>query len=217
MSANKDSFASMLKMGLILAVYSVIACVGLAYVYDGTAKIIAQRQMEDLDHALRELFPEADSFEAITGIASSYPLVSIEGDKGNPKNTGAFNVLKNGQTIGAALRTSRFSYSGPIKILVGVGTDGKIHGVKILQNTDTPGLGSNAGSKQYYVDRANGVHFYDQFTGKDVGDAFVPKQDVAAITASTITSRAVAESVKAAGEAASAWFAKGGIPNGGHK
>jgi len=59
------------------------------------------------------------------------------------------------------------------------------------------------------VDRARGIHFYDQFAGKVVSDPFVPKSDVIAITAATITSRAVAASVKAAGEAALAWFAGG--------
>jgi len=40
-----------------------------------------------------------------------------------------------------------------------------------------------------------------------VNEPFEVKGDVIAITAATITSRAVAESVKAAGEAASAWLA----------
>ena len=211
MSEKKAGFAAMAKLGIILALYSVVAGVGLTFVYDGTAKVIAQRQQEDLDHALRELFPEADSFKAITDIVSKDPSVTIEGDAENPNNTGAFAAIKGGKTIGVALRTSRFSYSGPIKILTGVGTDNKIHGVKILENTDTPGLGANAGSKHYYVDRANGIHFYTQFTGKSINDPFLPKQDVVAITAATITSRAVSASVTAAGEAASVWFAsKGG-------
>jgi electron transport complex protein RnfG len=200
----------MAKLGITLAIFATIACVCLAFVYEGTARIIAQRQQEDLDHALRALFPEADSFRAITDITSPDPEVTIEGDAGNPNNTGAFAAIKGGDVIGVALRTSRASYSGAIKILVGIGTDSKIHGVTILQNTDTPGLGANAGSTHYYVDRAKGIHFYDQFVGKNVTDPFVPKQDVIAITASTITSRAVSASVKAAGQAASAWLASGG-------
>jgi len=215
MSENKTGFGAMAKLGIILAIYSAVAGVGLAFVYDGTAKIIAQRQQEDLDHALRELFQDADSFKPIPDISiplkEGEPAVTIEGDENNPNNTGAFAAVKDGKIIGVALRTSRASYSDPIKILIGVSSDGKIRGVTILENTDTPGLGTNAGSIHYYVDRANGIHFFEQFTGKSVNDAFVPKQDVIAITAATITSRAVAASVKAAGEAASAWFAKGGL------
>jgi electron transport complex protein RnfG len=199
----------MLKLGLVLAVYAAFACVGLAFVYAGTSKIIAQRQKDDQEAALKELFPEADDFRAITGVVSANPMVII-GDESSG-DAGVFAAIKNGEAIGLALRTSRASYGGPIKALVGVAADGKISGVKILEHSDTPGLGANAASGNYYVDRAKGIHFYDQFAGKSVNDPFEPKQDVVAITAATITSRAVAESVKAAGEAASAWFASGGL------
>jgi electron transport complex protein RnfG len=209
MSDNK-AFGGMLKLGIILAIYSAAACVGLAFVYTGTIKIIAQRQRDDQEAALKELFPDADSFKAIADLESRDPMVTIAGEEGNPDNTGAFAALKNGTAVGVAVTTSRPSYGGAIKCLVGVGSDGRISGVKILEHSDTPGLGANAGSPKYYIDRAKGIHFYDQFAGKNAADPFVPKQDVVAITAATITSQAVAASVKAAGEAASAWF-KGGL------
>jgi electron transport complex protein RnfG len=207
MSESKGGFKGMLKLGVILALYSSVACVGLAFVYAGTATIIAERQQADLEAALSELFQDADEFRAITGLSSPNPAVSIEGDENNPGNTGAFAALKNGVPIGVALRLSRFSYGGEMKLLVGVSAGKKISGVKILEHSDTPGLGANSGSKTYYVDRAKGIHFYDQFAGKSVNDPFEPKQDVIAITAATVTSRAVSSAVKAAGEAASAWLA----------
>lgn len=199
----------MLKLGFVLAIYSAAACIGLAFVYSVTSEIIAQRQQADLENSLRELFPEADDFRPLTGIVISDPLVTLVGDSGDPENTGAFAVIKNSSAIGVALRVSRGSYSGPVVMLVGTGTDGKIKGVKILENTDTPGLGANAASKSYYIDRANGIHFYDQFRGKAVADPFMPKQDIAAITAATITSTAVSAAVKAAGEAAMIWIGSG--------
>ena len=207
-------FAGMLKLGIILALYSAFACVALAFVYAGTAKIIAQRQLADQDASLRELFPNADSFKSISGISSPDPMVTIEIDESRADNTGAFAALKNGELIGVALMTSRFSYSGPIRILVGVDADNKISGVKILEHSDTPGLGANAASQTYFVDRKNGIRFYEQFAGKKVSDPFEPKQDVIAITAATITSRAVADSVRAAGKAAAAWFAGADIQGG---
>jgi len=206
MNGKKAGVRGMLKLGLIMAIYAAVACVGLAFVYAGTAKVITQRQKADQNAALRELFPDADNFEPITDINSPDPAVTIE-------EGGAFAALKNGRAIGAALRTSRASYSGAIRILVGVAGDGKIGGVKILENNDTPGLGANAGSPNYYVDRAKGIHFYDQFVGKNANDPFMPKQDVIAISGSTITSRAVADSVKAAGKAGAAWLtSNGGSP-----
>jgi len=204
MSRKKGGLAGMLKLGVVLALYAVAACVGLAFVYAGTEKVIAQRQRADLEASLSELFNEADEFKEVSGseFKSGDPAVIIEDD-------GVFAAYKNGEVIGAVIRTSRASYNGAIKILVGVGTNGKISAVKILEHSDTPGLGANASSSKYYVDRAKGIHFYDQFTGKAVSDPFVPKSDVIAITAATITSRAVSASVKAAGEAALAWFAGG--------
>ena len=193
----------MARLGIILALYSAVACVGLAFVYTGTADIIAHRQQEELEHALQVLFPNADNFQAITGVISPDPDVTIE-------EGGTYAAYRSGQVIGLALRTSRFSYSGPIIILVGVYAEGRISGIQILENIDTPGLGSNASSSNYFVDRANGIRFYEQFTGKSVSDPFIPKQDVMVITAATITSRAVSSSVKAAGEAALAWLATGG-------
>jgi electron transport complex protein RnfG len=193
----------MLKLGVILALYSTVACVGLAFVYAGTEKVITLRRNADQEEALKDLFAEADSFTPISGLKSADPAVTIEAD-------GAFAAMKNGTLIGAALKTSRASYSGAIKILVGVSADGRISGVKILEQTDTPGLGANAGSPAYYVDRPKGIRFYDQFVGKKISDAFEPKQDVIAITAATITSKAVSASVKAAGEAAMAWFSSQG-------
>ena len=206
MSEQKAGFRGMLKLGIILAIYSAFACVGLAFVYAGTIKIITQRQADDQTAALMELFPLAETFNVISGITSSDPMVTIEGDQ---DNAGVFAAMSGGKVIGLAIRTSRASYGGLIRVLVGVGTDGKISGVKILEHKDTPGLGANATSKTYYVDRTRGLHFYDQFTGKSAGDPFEPKLDVVAITAATVTSKAVSASVKAAGEAAVAWFAKG--------
>jgi electron transport complex protein RnfG len=189
--------SEMLKLGGILALFATASCVMLAFVYNGTSLIIAQRQQTDLEAALKELFPGADKFEGIDDITSPDAAVTI---------INAFAAVKDNETIGAALTLSRFSYSSPIKTMVGVNTNGFIAGVKILEHSDTPGLGANAASPSYFVDRANGITFYGQFTGKNINDPFEVKKDIIVITASTITSAAVSSSVKIAGIAANAWF-----------
>jgi electron transport complex protein RnfG len=189
---------SMLQLGLILALFAAAACVMLAFVYSGTLPVIEQRKEAGLNASLKELFPNADKFELIEEITSRDSAVAIET---------AYAAVKNGKTIGAALSLSRASYSGPIKTMVGVSADGFITGVKIMEHSDTPGLGANAASSKYFVDRAKGLTFYGQFAGKSVNDRFTVKDDVIAITASTITSTAVSSSVKAAGLAVEAWLA----------
>jgi electron transport complex protein RnfG len=192
----------MLRLGLTLALFATAACVGLAFVYTGTAQVIAERQRADLDAALGEIFPGADTFRDITGtIPSPDPLVSFESQ---------YAALRGQDLIGVAIRSSRGSYGGPIKVLAGVETGGRISRVRILEHSDTPGLGANAASPAYFVDKAVQKTFYGQFSGKAVTDPFEVKNDVAAVTASTITSRAVTDSVKAAGQAASAWLSEQG-------
>ena len=195
------NIAGMLRLGCILAVYAAVACVMLAFVYAGTSKIIAVRVEADQQAALKEIFPDADSFEPVENITSPDPSVTIQN---------AYLAKRNGATAGMALKLSRASYSGPIVLLAGVGVDKRITGVKIMEHSDTPGLGANAASSSYYVDRSRGVTFYGQFAGKSVSDPFVVKDDVVSITASTVTSRAVTAAVKAASQAAAGWFSAGG-------
>ncbi|MDR0399667.1 MAG: FMN-binding protein [Treponema sp.] len=190
-----------LTLGLTLAIFAAAACVVLAFVYQGTREIIDLRQQADLEAALLDLFPGADQFSDITGkLQSPDPSVSFEG----------IYEARQGQTlIGAALRVSRGSYGGPLKALVGVNAGGTIAGVRILEHQDTPGLGANAASPSYFVDRSRGLTFTGQFAGKDVEDPFAVYADVEAVTASTITSAAVAAAVKAAGRAAAPYLGGG--------
>lgn len=190
---------NMVKLGFIMAVYATVACVSLAFVYTGTQKVIAERQKADLEAALKDLFPQGESFEEITGTLQS-PDTSVAF-----KNE--YVIKKDNAPIGVAVRGVGASYGGPVTVLIGVGADGKIAGVKVLENKDTPGLGANAANPSYFVDRASGITFYGQFKGKSLSDPFEVKGDVIAITASTITSKAVTKVVKTAGQAAGAWLA----------
>jgi electron transport complex protein RnfG len=187
-----------LKLGISLTLYATVACVGLAFVYAATEKTIAERQQADLEAALKELFPDADDFGDL-GETIKSPDDGVAFDA-------QYEARRGGQIIGAAIRASGASYGGPIVVLAGTGADGRISGAKILESSDTPGLGANASSSSYFVDKAAGITFYGQFTGKSVSDPFEAKNDVAAITAATITTRAVARVVKASGTAALAWL-----------
>lgn len=190
---------NMVKLGFIMAVYATVACVSLAFVYTGTQKIIAERQKADLEAALKDLFPQGESFEEISGTLQS-PNTSV-----TFKNE--YLIKQADVPIGMAVRAVGASYGGPVTVLVGVGIDGTIAGVKVLENKDTPGLGANAANPSYFVDRSSGITFYDQFKGKSLKDPFEVKGDVIAITASTITSKAITTVVKTAGQTAGTWLA----------
>ena len=186
------------KLGLVLMVYAAVACVGLAFVYAKTKADIDKQEIANLEAAIKELFPDADSFlDMGETIVSPDSAVNFENQ---------YKIIQNDSLIGAAIQASTGSYSGPIKVLVGINADGTISRIKIMYNTDTPGLGANAGSDKYFVNRSAGITFYGQFSGKKVTDPFESKQDVDAITAATITSQAVSRAVRAAGQTGYQWL-----------
>jgi electron transport complex protein RnfG len=201
----KDSKVfGILKLGFTLMLYATVACVGLAFVYSATKTVIEQRAQGDLEAALRELFPNADSFGDLAG--------AIQSPDSSVSFISQYEVRQSGGIIGAAVTATGSSYGGPATVLVGVGSDGRISGVKIMEISDTPGLGANAASPGYFVDRPAGITFYGQFAGKSAEDPFEATNDVIAITAATITSRSISLIVKNAGIAGKAWLdsAQGG-------
>lgn len=114
----------------------------------------------------------------------------------------------NDNFIGAAIKTySNNGFSGKVELMVGVLNNGIINKVSILAQAETPGLGANMVQDK----------FKSQFYGKDP-KAFTLKVkkdggDVDAITAATISSRAVAEAIQKAAdgfEANKDQFMKGG-------
>jgi electron transport complex protein RnfG len=98
---------------------------------------------------------------------------------------------KNGNIVGYAVSSvSHKGYSGDIEVMVGVLPDGSIRSVKIVKQAETPGLGTKIQSDD----------FINQFIGKSL-DNFkfkVKKEngDVDAITAATISSKAVTEAIE---------------------
>ena len=89
------------------------------------------------------------------------------------------------QLVGRVLAASTQGYSGPIQGLVGLDPAGAVSGVRVLVQTETPGLGA----------KITGQAFLDQFQGKKAAEVALKKDDPAgkidAVTAATISSRAV--------------------------
>jgi electron transport complex protein RnfG len=197
---------SILKLALTLMIFAAVACVGLAFVYSSTKERIEVNQTAKLDAALKEIFGDDAVFEEIAGFLP-------EAENGVSFGT-AYRAKKGNALAGIALNVSVTGFNDVLTALVGMGVDGNIAGVRILKDTDTPGLGANAASPKYFVDKPeNTKTFYGQFAGMVAdGNIKVAKDggQVQAVTAATITSRAVALEVNAAGEAGKKWLAAEG-------
>lgn len=164
---------------IILFLITAISALCLSLVYNGTQAKIEESKSREVEDALKNVAP------FITG---GFDLVEFDynGEKipiyAPPADSGISGA-------GLKIRTPE-GFSGDIVFLMGVDGDGKITGFQIIESKETPGLGTKA------ADRA----FWGQFVGRSLdGFKFKVKKDggdVDAITASTITSRAVTHAME---------------------
>ena len=163
-----------LKMGIVLLVTCVIAAGALAQVYSVTKVIIEKNEKEAEEKKKRDVLPTAARFEDKDINGKKYILGYDAEEK----------------IVGGIYKAAPKGYSGPIKITVGVATDNSVTAVVItkLDQTETPGLGTNVTKPK----------FLNQFKGRKGNELKLKKDSGAidAITAATISSRAVANGVK---------------------
>lgn len=179
--AEKENSWSMIKLGLILCAYAVVACAMLALVNNFTAPKIAENQTKKVSAAMQEFFPESGlTFETINDFTP--PVVgAITVDE--------MYVAKHGnEIVGGAAQVSGPTYDQGT-ILIGIKNDGTVTGLKFLKLTDSPGFGLKANDATFKL--PNGKTFYGQFEGKNAKDGFVAGQNFDAISGATITSEAV--------------------------
>lgn len=186
------------RLGLILAIFAAVGCAALAVVYSVTESAIAMQSEKALNESLKNIFPDAESFEDVSSTVGS----SVEGIAFEQ----AFFVKSALAPLGLAIKAKGSSYGGAAKLLVGVNLNRSIAGVSVLELNDTAGLGANAKNEGYFVKKAEKITFPGQFAGKFITDAFEVKKDVVAITASTITSRSLTRIIKTAADAAAQWL-----------
>ena len=194
------------KLGFILALFAVAACASLAVVYAITKPQIEAQDQIALTASLKELFPEGETFEDISAsVVSENPEVKFQS---------AMLAKSATAPLGVAIKASGASYGGQATLLVGVQLNRSIAGVRVLELNDTAGLGANAKNEGYYVNKAEKITFPGQFSGKFITDPFEVKNDVVAITASTITSKALTRIVKSSADAAALWLENSTIAGG---
>jgi Na+-translocating ferredoxin:NAD+ oxidoreductase subunit G len=168
----------MSKFITVLSGVCIAAAVILGLTYNVTKPIIAQQDEKEQRQALEKVVAGADTYNKKTFSKGDY-----------------FECLKGGKLIGYALFVTSAGYSGDINILLGIDSKGKILGVEILSQSETPGLGARC------VEIKRGQSepwFLKQFKGKNAVSLDI--KDVETITGSTITSKAILDGIKNSGE-----------------
>jgi Na+-translocating ferredoxin:NAD+ oxidoreductase subunit G len=171
------------KVGGILFLVTVIAATSLAAVYSVTKPRILKSKAEEFKAGLTIVLPGADN-KAIFPVEKDDQILYYKG----------FSTPDSSHLVGYAFLGHAAGYSSVIEVLVGVDTTGHVIGIKVLSQSETPGLGTKI-QEVKYGETQNWVQ--KQFIGKAAQNSAVIKDggEIEAITGATISSRAVARSV----------------------
>lgn len=178
------------KFGLVLAAYAAAACALLAVTQTLTKAAKEKQDAIRTKESLGEIFPDLESFETLADFKPAEPDAAMS-------VAYAIAVKQKDVVIGVAVAAVGKSYSGNATVLVGVGLDNRIEGVRILELNDTPGLGQKAKAPNYFIDKkTRTTTWFGQFAGKGADAPLEVNKDVVAITAATISSRSLSRIVK---------------------
>ena len=189
----------LVKDALVLTCITVIAGFALGLVYEITKAPIAKAQEEALQNAYQTVFADAKSFSDLDGFdsAAATDLVQKAGYKDDTIDNCVTALDGSGNVLGYVITvTSSAGYGGKITFSMGVTNDGVINGYSITSIAETAGLGMKA------RDTGNGT-FSSQFINRQAEIFTVTKNgassssEIDAISAATITSKAVTNGVNA--------------------
>lgn len=165
----------------ILTLVTVLAGWALSYTYTLTKPIIEANREKKKSEMISNVLPPFNN-------RPEREAVILKNDKGERMT---FYVGKqDGKPTGVAFIGNAQGYSGNISIMIGVTPEGKVYGINILNQNETPGLGNKIVGKGYL----------NQFQGKDISgynwDVKKRGGDFDQITAATVSSRAVTKGIK---------------------
>lgn len=202
--------SKIIKDALALTAITLVIGVLLGVVYEVTKEPIAQQEVKAKQEACVEVFPEADSFEAVDFRESADTFRKALDEAGYQAQTvdEVYQALDaSGEVAGYVITvTSSEGYGGDIQFSMGVSMDGTTLGISFLSISETAGLGMNADTDS----------FRDQFKDQNVSEFSYSKTgasaegEIDALSGATITTNAVTNGVNA-GLCAFRVLSEGGI------
>lgn len=184
-----------IRLAGILFLVCAVAAAALGFTNSATYDKIQEQQVIANNEAKKAVLPDAEEFEKLDDSAFS----EIKSNAKYNFITEIYEAKAGGNIVGYAVQAAPKGYGGIVNIVVGIAADGSIQGVKVGNNSETPGLGKKSETPK----------FQDQFSGKTWESAInvikngTPNDNgIAAISGATITSKAVTAGVNQALEAA---------------
>lgn len=182
MSKKKSTF---LNMALALIVITIVAGFSLGFVNDLTLEPKAKAKLAKKVNALKMVLPAFDNdlVSQVVRIKSEVAKDSLE----------VYPAFHSGKFVGAAvIGASEKGFSGLVKIMVGFKPDGSMQDIVVLEQKETPGLGTKMKEEKFLGQfRDKNPTRFDLKVAKDGGD-------VDALTGATISTRAFTEAAQSA-------------------
>ena len=181
------------RTGLTLAAIAILCAAAVTATHRLTATRIDTNQQAWLESRLAPALGDVD-FD--TGLTDD--VLAIRSPHGLPGNDPAqvYRVYKDGRPAAALFAvTAMNGYAGPIRLLVGVDVGGVVTGVRIVEHSETPGLGDKIESSR--------SDWVQQFPGRSLASLPIAAWSVRAdggqfdqLTGATVTPRAVVGAVR---------------------
>ena len=195
MSNRGGALNNALRAGGLLVIFAGIATAMLATTFDVTRSEITHNEQQALRALIGQVLPKTLYDNDLLEAASSLTPDDLLGTR-TPSR--AWIARKQGQATGVVLEAiAPDGYSGDIALLIGIGADGRITGVRVTAHEETPGLGD-------YIEIAKS-RWITQFDGKSLTDPVESGWKVQrdggrfdARAGATITPRAVVKAVNSA-------------------
>lgn len=180
-----------IKLGLILLLITAVAGGVLALTNSFTGPIIAEIEREGSFGAFLEIFPDADDFVDID------EALLEEITSNNKYVTEVYEVVEGDEVVGYALKTISGGYGGDITTITGINNDGILAGIKVVNNSETPGLGTRIEEEEF------SSSFVDKSTESDLVPVSAPssENEVQLLAGATVSTEGVLTGVNGAREA----------------
>lgn len=177
--------SSLKNMVLVLFTITLLSSAAVGGVYMLTKEPIAQAKVAAVNNALKQVLPEYESTTSQTIEVAELPIVTHTATVAD-------------KAVGYAVESiSKSGFGGAVRLMVGFDAEGKILNINVLEQKETPGLGTkmaDEGNVLLLSLKDKNAAEVNMTVKKDGGD-------IDALTAATISSRAYAEAVAVAYEA----------------
>lgn len=200
---------NIVKDTLILFVITLVAGLGLGFVYNVTSDARAKQEEKTMAEAYEAVMPGLSSFEDVAYSVDEMNQKISEEINQTEKEHGistikAYNASINhvvkaldsdGKELGYIVTvTDSEAYDGSLQMTVGVKSDGTVTGISFLSLSETPGLGMKADEDSFKSQFQDKKVDYFQYNKSGAS----ADNEISAISSATITTNAVTHGVNAA-------------------